>query len=164
MAGSRAPSSPGVRVTHRSRPSPRPIPGKGDSHSRTRRWTAGRGPVRSALSSPTGTASTTWPATCGSGRRTGTPTFRTRPGRHAVLPVALRRRRAPMTRPSLNPAFPARSSRVGPTCAPSSTASATDRRRGSRRCSTPAPATSASAVSRETRSFDHHQVVHPETF
>ena len=66
-AGSRAPSSSGA--TRASRTASRwRTPGRASSPGRTSSWTATRAHHRSAASRPTATASTTWPATSGSGR------------------------------------------------------------------------------------------------
>ena len=74
-------------------------------------------PRRSARSRPTASGCSTWPATSGSGRRTGT---------------AAARRRA-STRPSRSSRSRARSSRAARSCAPTATACATAPPRAARR-------------------------------
>ena len=60
------------RRVHAGRQAAWPTPGRASSRGRTCSRTATSGRRRSARSRRTATASTTWPATCGNGRPTGT--------------------------------------------------------------------------------------------
>ena len=126
-----------------------PTPGRGRSPGRICFTTATSGLHRSKPSRPTATASTTWQAMCGSGRRTSSrPAMPPRSGPAARRTTPGWSHRLRVTRQEYPPRpFPAASPKAAHTYAPPTTASDIGRRPDKARPSTPPPVTSGSVAS-----------------